>query len=192
MAAPRDDEGWRKEITSLLMRGSSLVVIDNVVGRLYAPSLAAAITARTWEDRLLGRSAMVSVPQRAVWVATGNNIQLGGDLPRRCYWIRLDAHRARPWQRHPATFRHPQLSPWVRAERGRILAAILTLARAWVVADRPSPAHPPRLGGFEEWANVVGGLLTIPPVDGFLGNLDALYEQADCERPQWEAFFQRW
>ncbi len=39
---------------------------------------------------------------------------------------------------------------------------------------------------------MAGGVLTIPPVDGFLGNLDALYEQADCEGLQWEAFFQRW
>jgi len=54
----------------------------------------------------LGRTEMAKdLPQRATWMATGNNLHVGGDLARRCYWIRLDAGMApspRPsWAKWP-------------------------------------------------------------------------------------------
>jgi hypothetical protein len=107
MTAPAGDEEFRKKITATLLSGTTLIVLDNVEGQLLAGSLAAALTTDTWSDRLLGQSLMVTLPQQVTWVATGNNLQLAGDLARRCYWIRLDAQTARPWQR--TGFRHPDL-----------------------------------------------------------------------------------
>ena len=129
LGAPRDDEEWRKQITSKLSAGGTMVVVDNVENALYAPSLARALTSRTWTDRVLGRSEMVTVSQRATWIATGNNISLRGDLPRRCYWIRLDAKDSRPWKREK--FKHPDLTSWVEKTRGELVGAVLTIARGW-------------------------------------------------------------
>lgn len=42
LGASRDDEEWRKAITAKLVGGSTLIIVDNVEGRLYAPSLARA------------------------------------------------------------------------------------------------------------------------------------------------------
>ena len=95
--APGSEDEMRKRITAMLLAGTEFVFIDNLVGQLRSESLAAAITATSWKDRLLGRSEMLELPQRAIWVATGNNIQVRGDLPRRCFWVRLDAGIARPW-----------------------------------------------------------------------------------------------
>jgi len=191
MSAPKDDEDWRKEITSILLRGQTVVIIDNVEGKLYAPSLASLLTMQAWQARILGRSEEVYIPHRCTWIATGNNVKLGGDLPRRCYWIRLDAQQARPWQRDRQGFRHPNLVEWVGTERGKILAATLTVARAWILANRPSRGTP-NLGGYEEWAFIIGGVLEHAGVTGFLSNLDLMYDTAEEETPQWEAFLETW
>ena len=90
MTALDTDEAWRKHITSLLLRGQTIVVIDNLEGTLYTPTLAAVLTSRTWEDRMLGSLRMVILPNNIIILATGNNVRLAGDLPRRSIWIRQD------------------------------------------------------------------------------------------------------
>lgn len=192
MVAQKDDEGWRKAITSLLLKGQLVVTIDNIESTLWAPSLAAILTATTFQDRILGRSEMAILPNRTTWIATGNNIRLAGDLPRRCIWVRLDAKIARPWLRDVSQFQHPHLTEWVLEHRGSILAAFLTIARSWVTAGRPPPAGLPNLGGYESFSRVVGGVLGYMGVTGFLANLDAMYDEADTETPQWSRFLQAW
>ena len=190
LGAPRDDEEWRKQITSKLSAGGTMVVVDNVENALYAPSLARALTSRTWTDRVLGRSEMVTVSQRATWIATGNNISLRGDLPRRCYWIRLDAKDSRPWKREK--FKHPDLTSWVEKSRGELVGAVLTIARGWYAAGKPKAEGVPRLGSFEAWAEIVGGILAFAGIEGFLGNLEELYSKADEGNAEWEAFLEEW
>jgi len=182
---PKNDEEWKKVILTILISGRPVVVFDNLEGKLYTPALAVLLTSITYADRLLGMNKEVSVPNRAVWLATGNNVQLGGDLPRRCYWIRMDAKAARPWQR--TGFKH-KLPEWALEERPRFLAAAFTLARAWIRAGRPEPVGVPLLGSYEEWRHVIGGVLEIAGVHGFLENLEQLYDQSDIDTQQWDAF----
>jgi DNA polymerase-1 len=189
MTAPGSDEEWRKRITATLSTGTTLIVIDNVDGPLAAPSLAAALTTDVWSDRLLGASAMLTLAQRATWLATGNNIRPGGDLPRRCYWIRLDAKTSRPWQR--TGFRYPDLLGWVGAHRHQYIAALLLLARAWYAAGQPA-AEIATLGGFEAWTKTIGGILAYAEIPGFLSNLEQLYAEIDDGSSQWETFLQTW
>ena len=189
MTAPGSDEEWRKRLTASLLSGSNLIIVDNVEGALNAPSLAAALTTDIWTDRLLGVSEMVTLAQRATWIANGNNIRPGGDLPRRCYWIRLDAKTSRPWQR--TGFRFPDLIAWVASHRREYVSALLLLARAWFVAGQPE-GNTPTLGGFESWTRMVGGILSHAGVPGFLGNLEAMYDESDDGSSQWEAFLKEW
>lgn len=188
---PRDDEEMRKAITSRLLSGDPLICFDNIEFPLRAPSLSRALTCTTWEDRILGQSTIVHLPQRMVWIATGNNLQLRGDLPRRTFPIRLDAQLSKPWERQ--NFRHNDLKEWVSRNRGDFLAAIFTIARAWFVAGKPEPRKIlPIMGGFEEWANTIGGILSYAGVDGFLENLKKFHEEADLEGPEWEGFLNAW
>lgn len=143
------------------------------------------MTTGVWTDRILGRTENITLPQRTIFVVTGNNIVLGGDLPRRCYWIRLDAKCSEPWRNRE--FQRPDLKGWVRANRGRLLGAVLTLARAWFVAGCPRPSTP-ILGSFEEWCRIVGGILEFAGITGFLANLDELYQQSDPTVAAWEVF----
>jgi hypothetical protein len=186
MTAPADEEEWAKTITALLLQGRSVVVIDNVIGRLYAPSLAAALTADTWRKRVLGVLTMVEIPARVTWMATGNNLEVGDEIAGRCYWIRMDAHMARPGAR--TNFLHPDLPAWVVQERGRILAAVLTLTRAWILAGRPKPTGIPQVGGFEKWRWFIGGILQNAGLKDFLGNLEQFHERSDINTRQWDSF----
>jgi hypothetical protein len=185
MGAPKAEEEWRKQITSLLLSGASVILIDNVSHPLASSHLCRALTASEWQDRILGVTKEVVLPQKATWIAAGNNIRLGSDMPRRCFWIRLNAKRARPWKR--TGFRHDNLLGWAADNRGKLIAAPLILFRAWYSAGRPQ-ANVPAFGSYENWANTVGSTLAFAGVEGFLANLEALYETADTESPQWEAF----
>ena len=188
--APKNAEEWKKSITSALIDGRMVVTVDNIDGKLYSSVLASLLTSELWHDRILGRSEMVTLKHRMVWIGNGNNIQLGGDLPRRCYWVRLDAQMARPQERDG--FRHSDIKEYVMLNRASILSAILTLARAWVVAGKPEPKDVPKLGGFEAWVSVMGGILSYAGYTGFLGNQREMYDANDVDTPQWEGFLDAW
>ena len=191
MAAPyNDDNEWRKRIASTLADGATIIVIDNVHGKLQSSALDLALTSHTMQERILGQSKNGVYAQRATWIATGNNIQLGGDMPRRSYWIRMDARTDKPWMR--GGFTH-NLEEWVPTHRGELIASLLTMARAWYAAGRPSPQKPlPRMGSFQSWVEVVGGILHFVGLTNFLDNLDDLYAQADSDAQQWAAFLHAW
>ncbi|GCF07330.1 hypothetical protein KDI_08940 [Dictyobacter arantiisoli] len=183
-------EEMQKAITSLLIEGTTIITIDNIAGRLQSSHLEAVLTADMWRGRILGQSKMTNVPQRATWLATGNNIKIGGDLARRCYRIRLDPKVSRPWMR--VGFTHSDLITWIAERRPALISALLTLARAWFVAGSPQYDHIPALGTFTGWSKTVGGILEYAGVTGFLSNLDTLYGEADEDNAQWEGFFQSW
>jgi len=189
MSAATDEAEWDKRITALLLEGATVITVDNIEAILQSASLASALTSTTVSRRILGQSVNVNLPQRATWLATGNNIRLGGDMPRRCYWIRLDAQTAQPWRRQD--FRHPGLIGWVSENRGQLLGALLTIARSWWIAGRPAATVTP-LGSFEDWTRKVGGVLAHAGITGFLGNLDELYDRVDEEGQQWQRFLTAW
>jgi len=190
MGVPRSEEECEKKLNSHLLDGRTICVIDNVDTKLWSDTLARFLTSHYISIRPLGRSADIRLENNLIYIMTGNNIQLGGDLPRRCFWVRLDAQIARPWLRE--NFKHPRLLAWVSENRGTILAAILTIARAWVVAGRPTRQTLPPLGSYEEFAKVVSGILDFVGVEGFLENLIAMYDTMDKDTPQWECFLATW
>jgi hypothetical protein len=131
------DEEWDKKLTALLISGANMITIDNVEGTLRSPILSKILTSDCHNGRILGLSKMVLVPQRAIWIANGNNIHLGGDMPRRSYRIRLATKVSEPWKREDFTY--PDLLKTVQTRRGEIIAALLTLVKGWFTAGQPAP-----------------------------------------------------
>ena len=155
-SAPQTDEEMRKRITQLLSEGDQLVLLDNLGSALGFPALDALLTSDRWRDRRLGTNTGVSVPARAIWLATGNNVQLVGDLHRRVMPCRLVTNLDRPEQR--SDLQHPDLLALVRRRRPELVTAALTLLRAYQVADRPATRVVP-LGSFEGWSRLVPSAL---------------------------------
>lgn len=187
IAPTHDGDELEKRITSLLLGGSSFILLDNVTG-LRAPALAAALTAEVWEARLLGQSQMLRLRNEANWVATGNNVELSDELTRRVIPIRLDAAVAAPEERRD--FRHADLARWVREHRGQLVAACVSLVQHWL--DAGMPQGNATLGRFEGWAPVIGGILESIGLTGFLANRAGLRSSADHETQEWVGFCDAW
>ena len=187
ISPPSDPDEWRKQLTSTLMQAPPIIIIDNVTTTVDWPYVAKVVTGEMHQDRILGKSQNVSVPVRCSWIVTGNNLQLAGDMPRRCFWVRMDAGCAEPFRR--TGFKHEPLKDWVLEHRRELLMALLTLARAWFAAGRPR-SHVAPIGSFERWTEIISGILEYAGIDSFLGNSEALFDEADVERVEWEAFLE--
>lgn len=190
LTAPDNDEEWDKRIIAKLMSGSTIIVVDNLPGKLESSKLEAVLTARIYEGRILGRSQMAKVANRASWYATGNNVSIRGDLPRRCYRIRLIAKTANPEER--TDFKIKDLMGWTEEHRCELIVAVLTLIRAWYAAGKPQPKKVPNLGTFTEWAVTVGGILEYAGIEGFQANREELRTESNKDATEWEGFLLQW
>ena len=187
---PRDEEEIRKTLSAELIKGGSFVVLDNARENsvVNSQALTSILTTEQWRTRILGKSEVVHLPNLATWVITGNNVNLSGEMSRRCIRIRIDPGVERAWTR--SQFKHKPLESWTIAHRGELVRAALLLVQAWVAAGRP--AGKCALGSFESWSAVMGGLLEVIGIDGFLQNLDELQQRNEVESGQWCEFTAAW
>lgn len=185
---PGQEEEVRKIITSELLRGGQIIIFDNITGKLKSDALASALTSDEWADRLLGLNQNVSLKNRVLWLATGNNCTLGQDFPRRTIRIRLNPQVEKPWLR--TRFKHEDIVNWVKGYRPRIIHAILTLIQAWVAEGQILGSK--SLGGFEKWARVISGILEIAGISGFLENIDEVYKTFESQNENWSEFTEIW
>jgi hypothetical protein len=183
------DEENRKVIGSAFRTGRELFVFDEA-HVLEGAAMARALTAATYTDRILGVSTMAEFPNNVTWVSLGNNVQINGDMSRRVYVIRLAPEGANPQDRSVDSFRHPDLKGWTAEHRAELVAAGLTLVRAWFAAGKPSAAVGRRFGSFEAWGGMVGGVLEVAGVEGFLGNLQEWRSESDYDTRHWVEHFE--
>jgi hypothetical protein len=170
-----DQEEQRKYLTTVLMRGRSLINLDNIT-YLHSKDLLSVLSGGVREDRRLGGNELLSIPNRACFVGSGNNPTYDEEHAGRLYVCRMDAKVENPRLRD-VTFRHPNLKEWTSEHRPELVAALLTIVQAWIAANRPAYSGK-RLAGFEAWSNVVGGILQHAGVPGFLANRDQVIRVA--------------
>jgi hypothetical protein len=148
-----DEAELEKRIDAAILSAQQIVSIDNFNGDLGSDSLCQYIERPRIHVRVLGESRQVEVESRSCLYATGNNIRLVGDLTRRVVQCTLDANNERPELR---TFTMSPVEAVLR-DRGKYIAAILVIARAYIVAG--SPERLPPLASFEGWSNLVRSAL---------------------------------
>lgn len=175
---PEDDAELRKTITSVLdVTTGPVVVLDNVDGVLRSPTLSRLLTSADWGDRLLGSMVEVSRRNDRLWVVTGNNLRIDGDLPRRTVMVTIDPQCPNPHLR--TDFAIPHLEGWVTENRGRLLCALLTLIRAWALAGQPGRQ---RCGdSFGPWIRAVDGILANAGLDHDFDSADTAPEGGGSE-----------
>ena len=140
MAAGRNEAETEKRLGAALLAGQPLISIDNVNGELGGDALCQAIERPAVQIRILGKSEQPTVEPRSTSIfATGNNLIVSGDMTRRVLFATLDSRLEHPEDREFTT--EPVRD--VLKDRGRYIAACLTICRAYVVAGRPDPL--PRL-----------------------------------------------
>jgi hypothetical protein len=188
MPDAQNEEELRKRLMGTLMALPEAIVLDNIASSLDSPSLAAALTAREFTDRVLGRSEIRTIPVTCTWLATGNNPSKSGEMARRTIRIRIDAQTERPEER--GNFRHADLEAWTREHRGEIVHAILTIVQGWIAAGKPQGTQV--LGSYGAWSAVHGGILDFLGVKGFLGNRNEDRILTVSEDAAWSMFVDAW
>jgi hypothetical protein len=145
------DEEAAKTALAVLMEGDAVVLIDNIERPLQGDWLCTILTSELFRQRMLGRTEMMSVPTTTLWLATGNQLVIAGDLRTRALLCRLDAKVEHPDQRE---FAH-DLREWMTAHRPELVAAGLTVMRAFIASgQRPADVIKP-MGRFERWSDMV-------------------------------------
>jgi putative DNA primase/helicase len=189
IAEGKDDDEYRKRITSAMIGKTGAIIIDNVAESIASGPLASAITADIWTDRVLGKSEDISIPVRTIWIATANNPVLSMEIARRSVRIRLSPLVDQPWKR--GGFRHANLREYVKENRSKICGACLMLCQSWIWSGYASGKVRP-LGSFENWTRVIGGILEHVGYHGFLESQADLYDISDSENEAWRLFVDEW
>ncbi len=154
IAAGRTEEETEKRLGAALMAARPLISIDNLNGELSGDALCQIIERPIVDVRILGQSKMTRIEARGTTMfATGNNLVVVGDLCRRVLIASLDSKLERPELR---TFKAEPVKK-VLADRGKYIAAALTICRAYMVAGRPDKAKP--LASFGDWSDCVRSAL---------------------------------
>jgi len=184
---PNDEGERRRTLFSLLRSARGAVHLDNVTN-LEGAVLASLLTEVFMEDRVVGSSSIARVPNRVLWLASGNNPQLSDELARRTVRIHMDAGTEHPDLR--TDFAIPDLREWAQSLRGILVWCALTLIRAWVRTGRPPGRK--TLGGFESWARTLGGVLEAAGITGFLEGLESSRTTGDVQTQAIKAFVYAW
>jgi len=185
LSKPDDLQKW---ITSMLVSCARIVLIDNITHRFGSGAFDAAMTAEgDWSDRLLGKSEIVSVPNRALWTITGRNVQTKGDSFRRALRIRLETDLERPDLR--SDLRYEDIDAHVVAHRHELVVALLTIMRAYVVAGRPAPLA---MSSYRDWSRLVREPLVWLGMADPVDTQEALRISSNGEIPQLAEFMAAW
>lgn len=190
MSWPPDDIELEKVLGAYALRAATLVCFDNITRAFGGGPLDRCLTAEDKvELRVLGKSEVPSMRWRTVVLATGNNVVLFSDTSRRVLLARLESPEENPENR--TGFKHEDLRTWVRQNRPRLVAAALTILRAYIVADRPNMGTA-TWGSFEAWSQL------IPPALVYAGAVDPLAARPvamgreDAEKEALEALIEGW
>jgi hypothetical protein len=185
---PREEDERRKVITSILDSTSAPVVqFDNVSGALRSATFDGLLTSATWSDRRLGLNVNVELTNDRLWVLTGNNVMIGGDLDRRVLWSTINANLEHPELRPAEGFAIPDLEGWVAEHRGEVIQAMLVLVRSWAAAGmKVQPA--PTSDSFGRMTQVLQGVLDHAGIPGVIGDQDAKPDLPDMDAEDWAVF----
>jgi hypothetical protein len=170
-----DDVELEKILGGYALKGSAFICLDNVpVMRPFGGGpIDRMITSRDEvELRILGSTKVLTLPWRALIMATGNNMNLYGDTSRRVLMARLEPKEESP--EHRTKFKHDDLLGWIREQRPRLVSAALLILRAYVRAGRPDMGCA-RWGSFEEWSRL------IPHAIVFAGGSDPMNARPEKE-----------
>jgi hypothetical protein len=150
---PNSPDEVRKVLFSALLAGDSDIVFDNIREgvKVRSAEVCAFVTSPVWQDRKLGESGSLALPNRSVIIFTGNNINPHDDLARRSLVIRLNPNMDRD-ALGKRTFKIPELESYVQQNRAKLLMCALTIIKAHQQSEHVGPTPLP---SFERWSRLV-------------------------------------
>lgn len=133
-----NEEEMAKYLLALLQGSPVMICLDNLTDGLtfHSATLAQAITAPVFNARVLGKTQTMSCPTNALFVVTGNNIQLGADEATRWLVVKLDTKSARP---HERQFQHADIIAHALAIRTQVLRDVVGIIAGFLKFGSATP-----------------------------------------------------
>ncbi len=180
-----DPNETEKRLVGAALAGFPIIALDNCNGVLTGDFLAQVTERPLLQLRPLGTSGVQRIANVFTVFANGNNIAVAADLARRTALCTLDANEEAPETRE---FNYDPVA-MILEDRGRYLADVLTIARAYHCAGYPDRLV--RVPSFERWSDLVRSALV------WLGRADpvdnaAIVKAEDPERSKRSAIFDTW
>lgn len=172
----KNESEFRKKITSKMLKASPFIFMDNIKYKIDSGIWSALLTSNVWEDRLLGGNTMVTMRIFNAWVVSGNNLSLSDEIARRSVRIRINSKMSRPELRND--IEHDDILKWCGENRKKIVTALLILVQHWIAKGKPEPEEVSRIGSYEQWRYVVGGVLETAGIPGFIRDFQELCEES--------------
>jgi putative DNA primase/helicase len=142
-----------KRLIGAALDGRPIIPIDNCSGVITGDFMCQVTERPLMSLRALGGSGMKMVGNAFSVLINGNNVVIADDMVRRVLKYSMDADMEDPETR---TFKRNPLAE-ILADRGKFVAAVLTVCRAYIVAGRPGKLPP--LLSFEPWSDLVRSAL---------------------------------
>lgn len=187
-----DEDKTQRGIEASLVAGDPFVFIDDLpirreVGMKFLDRM---LTAGRASVRLHYDNLPTQAGVSALFIMTGNNVRVRSDLVQRCVRVRLTSKSATPQRR---TFRIADLRGHVRARRGDIIRAVLTIVRAYLVAGGSlGKAAPPPNRLFTDWDHLARHPLIWLGRPDPLATQDNMAKTSDTEAETWSVFAATW
>jgi RepB DNA-primase from phage plasmid len=144
-----DEAENEKRIGAQIMTGVAIMSLDNCDHDIGGAALCKATERPLVRYRILGKSEAPEFECRTAIFATGNNTAIRDDMTRRTVTCNLDAGMERPELR---PF-HIEPVEIVLADRGRYVAAAITIVRAYLRSGESVDLRP--LGSYGVWCCMV-------------------------------------
>ncbi len=181
------DEEATKTMLAVLAEGDQVVLIDNVERPLEGDTLCAVLTSEAYRQRVLGRTEMMSVPTTTLFLATGNHLVISGDLRTRALLCRIDPKTEHPEQRQF----EGEKREWMTQQRPQLVAAGLTILRAFITTQQRPEEQCKTWGRFERWSDMVRAPLIWLGLEDPCASLADLAKE-DPERIELVRFIAAW
>jgi hypothetical protein len=162
MNQSNSDEEDAKRLDAVLLAGDPIIAIDNVTRPVGGDVLCSIVTNSVHKVRVLGRSEVPQVSARVLVIINGNHLRAWGDMCRRMLLVNIEDEKVEKPEEREFDFCPVQET---LANRGAMVAAALTILRAWHCAGRPRPGCHKPMGSFEGWEPVRQALLWLGEAD---------------------------
>ena len=134
-----NDEELEKRIGAFLLQGVSMLNIDNMERALGGELLCSLLTEPEVTIRILGESRVPALPTNFLFMTTGNNAEVKGDMRRRMLLCGLDPKSESPEKRSFEV----DLYNYIPLHRGELITAALTILSAYHCAGQPNQGLEP-------------------------------------------------
>jgi putative DNA primase/helicase len=146
--APRYEE-TEKRLIGAALSGFPIIAVDNVREIVAGEFFCQVVERPLMSLRALGSSDKLRIPNTFTVFANGNNAAVAEDMVRRTIRCEIDANVEHPEKR---AFAFDPLSA-IQRNRGKYIAAALTIPLAYIAAGRPEAKSP--LASFGAWSSLV-------------------------------------